>query len=301
MRSPTVSVIIATNRPSPYLDEALRSVSTQTRAPVDVVVVDDGSPDPERLDRLVARHDGARLLRQPGAGVSTARNYGVLNTAGDLLAFLDDDDRWHPRRLELAARALEASPEAVVSHCRMRTIDQDGVAIVPGDQHAVNRTQILQRDVGLPLPCLMIRRGTFWRIGGFHPSMRRAQDLDLVLKAANEGPFAFVNEVLVDYRAHDRNNTRQYRELAGWIDTIIGLHSDAALQGGDRLAVRAHRVSARRNDRFAAWSAARAAREKVRARRFIAAGSDVAWAFRFAPTAPLSWAGKRLSAWSSRS
>ena len=85
---PTVSVIIAAHNEAAYIDSVLRSVFAQTYAPVEVVVVDDGSSDatPE-----VATSHPVKLIRQSHAGAGAARNRGARTAAGDILVFVDGD------------------------------------------------------------------------------------------------------------------------------------------------------------------------------------------------------------------
>lgn len=288
--APRVSIIVATNRNGEFLAEALASVTSQTFTDWEVVVVDDGSQMPEAIAATVARFDGIRLLRQPPGGVSRARNHGVIHTSGDYLVFLDDDDVWSPDRLAAQVAALDAHPEASLSYCGMRTIDTFGSEIAPNDQVQVSgRREILQRRTGIILPNVMVRRSAFERFGGFHPAFRRAQDLDLVLKAADLGTFVFVPETLVSYRAHASNNTRSHHELVRSIDQIVDMHRWAAAEAGRTDDVRDHRLSLDRNACFAVWGARRRARELMRDGRPGAAAGELWWALRTKPLAPLSW------------
>lgn len=288
-----VSVVVATNRGGPFLTEALASVLAQTYPAAELVVVDDGSPDPDALRRVVEAvpaGPGAprpRVLRRPASGVSAARNAGVRATTGDLLAFLDDDDRWHPDRLRRHVEAMTARPDAVVSYCRMRTVDAKGAELVPGDQHPAPDRRAVIRGPGVMLPNLVIRRETFDAAEGFDPAYRQGEDLDLVLAAAAHGSFAFVDEVLVDYRHHTSNTTRSHRDLAGSIRTILRRHRAAALAAGRRDLVDAYDDRLRANDRFAWWSAGRAARASWDQRSVRAALAEAVWAVRFAPVTPL--------------
>ncbi|WP_166850203.1 glycosyltransferase family A protein [Isoptericola sp. BMS4] len=299
--APLVSVVVATDRGGPHLAEALASVRDQTYPRIECVLVDDGSADPAALRAITDAFDGVVVHRQSNAGVSVARNEGVRHTSGELLVFLDDDDRWHPERVARQVAALAARPDAVVAYCGMRTVDELGHELVPADQRPVRDAHdVLRRGTGIILPNVMIRRATFLRVGGFHPAFRRAQDLDLVLKAALEGPFAFVPETLVDYRHHPGNNTRRHRELARSIDHVVRLHRWNARERGRTDLVADHTVSLAANGRFAAWSAARAARRRlagpVGAVAVGAAVGELAWALRFAPGAPVSWLRRRLGA-----
>ena len=292
---PLVSVIVATDRGGPYLAEALASVAAQTYPHVEIVLVDDGSTAPDGLREITDRFPQVRVLRQDNAGVSVARNFGVSHTGGSLLVFLDDDDRWHPERLARQVEALGRAPEAVLSYCGMRTIDATGQELVPADQHQVRDVHdVLRRRTGIILPNVMVRRQTFQRVGGFHPSFRRAQDLDLVLKVALEGDFVFVDETLVDYRFHGGNNTRRHRELCRSIDHVVRLHMWNAREKGRADLVPDYRASLDANDRFAAWSAARESRRLAEERAYLAAAREITWALRFAPGAPVSWLRQRI-------
>lgn len=294
--SPTVSVVIATSRGGPYLAEALQSLEAQTYPGIESVLVDDGSQDPDGVTAITDRFPSLTVIRQANAGVSVARNNGVSHTRGDLLVFLDDDDRWHPDRIRHQVHALVARPSAVLSYCGMRTVDAAGNELVRADQRQVDSVHdVIRRRTGILLPNIMIRRETFLRVGGFHPVFKRAQDLDLVLKAAMEGEFAFVPETLVDYRYHGANSTRRHRELCRSIDHILRLHRWADQEWGGGELVADYDASLAANGRFALWSVARAARGLIASGNPGSAVKEVVWALRFAPTAPLSAVHHRIT------
>lgn len=291
---PLVSVVVATNRGGPYLAEALASATAQTYPHVEIVLVDDGAPDPDALDAAGAAAD-ARVIHRPASGVSAARNAGAAASRGDLLVFLDDDDRWHPERLARQAATLAQAPHAVASYCGMRVVDADGTELVPADQRAVRDVhEVLRRVTGIMLPNLMLRRDVFERVGGFRPDIRFAEDLDLVLRVALEGDFVFADGPLVDYRAHDANTTRRHRELALGIDRVVRSHLAAAQAAGREDLVADHRASLAANSRYIAWNAARDARRLAREGAVHRAAGEVVWAVVHAPTAPLEWVRKRL-------
>ena len=293
--SPTVSVILATNRASPFLAEALASVSHQSYQPIELIVVDDGSVDTKSLDDAVAGIPMVRVMRQDAAGVAIARNNGAATATGDLLVFLDDDDRWHRDRLERQVEAFAANPSAVVGYCGMQSIDRAGNVIAPADQIAVaSVADIARRVTGIILPNMMIRRGAFETVRGFDGNLRLAEDLDLVLKLAQVGEFVFSPDVLVEYRSHPANATKSYRALCAAIDQVVRSHLGDATVARDRTLGTALRESLRSNNRFAWWAAARNARAALGERHVGAAVSDVVWALRFAPLGPADATLRRL-------
>ena len=109
--SATVSVVIPTYNRAGLLPRAIRSVRDQTRAPDEVVVVDDGSTD-STCGIIEEEFPGVRLLSQEHRGVSAARNLGIMTTSGAWVAFLDSDDEWLPQKLERQLAALEGGREA---------------------------------------------------------------------------------------------------------------------------------------------------------------------------------------------
>jgi glycosyltransferase involved in cell wall biosynthesis len=105
---PIAVVIPAYNR-ARLVAFAIESVLAQTRAPAEIIVVDDGSTDDTAA---VAQSFGATVLRQSNAGVSAARNAGVRIAKSPWIAFLDSDDLWAANKLEVQWETLEACPEA---------------------------------------------------------------------------------------------------------------------------------------------------------------------------------------------
>lgn len=108
----SISVLIPAYNCSKTIQATLESVLSQTVAADQVLVMDDGSTDntPAILESYGAR---ITVLRQPNKGVAAARNALVNRAVGDLVAFVDADDLWHPRYLEVQRRLFEEHPNAV--------------------------------------------------------------------------------------------------------------------------------------------------------------------------------------------
>ena len=102
--SPIVSVIIPAYN-ARFLADAVKSVCNQTYKNYELIVIDDGSPG-SSIKEICNSFPKARFIRQANAGPSVARNRGVSEANGELIAFLDDDDTWHPRFLEATVPRL---------------------------------------------------------------------------------------------------------------------------------------------------------------------------------------------------
>src|SRR5262245_7459893 len=96
-----VSVVIPCFNLGAFLGEAIQSAVNQTRPPHEILVVDDGSTDPDTREVLDGvRVPGTRVVRSPNRGLSAARNLGVRESSGSLICCLDADDRLAPDWLE---------------------------------------------------------------------------------------------------------------------------------------------------------------------------------------------------------
>jgi len=211
---PLVSVVLATNRPGPFLSIALDALVAQTWTEWELVLVDDGAPEPGALDLAAAGLPRARVVHQANAGVSVARNVGIAHSTGTYLAFLDDDDLWEPERLQRGVGAFEGRPDAVASYSQWDVIDGRGRTVAPGDLCAGDLRAFLRLDARAPLPTLMVTRAALDRAGTFHPMLTLGEDLDLTYRLARIGAFVFVPDVLVHYRRHDGNVTNDHRTSA---------------------------------------------------------------------------------------
>jgi glycosyltransferase involved in cell wall biosynthesis len=195
--SASVSVIIPAYNGALYLAEAVASALAQTRIPKEVLVIDDGSTD---ATSEIGRAAGATVWRIEHQGVSVARNTGVERSTADYIAFLDADDTWHPRKLELQAQLLDSRPEVGIAMCR-HTYAVEGAAPAwfrgPQDGSVASGS--------LPIASL-IRRTTWERVGPFDPTLTHGEDGDWFFRATDLGVVAaLVDLPLMTYRIHASN------------------------------------------------------------------------------------------------
>lgn len=114
-----VSVVIPCYRCAQTLERAVASVVSQTVRPLALILVDDGSGDETRevMNTLQSRYSSAwvrLVLLDQNVGAASARNAGWDQAQGDYVSFLDADDAWHPRKLELQYEFMKTRPEVTV-------------------------------------------------------------------------------------------------------------------------------------------------------------------------------------------
>jgi glycosyltransferase involved in cell wall biosynthesis len=205
---PTVSVVIPCFNQARYLPAAVASVRAQSYAPIDCVVVDDGSTDDTAK---VASMLGVRVVQQRNAGVSAARNAGLAAVRSHLVAFLDADDALLPDAIATEVAALEGRPDAAAVVGRCQPMDAEGRAL-PSAHHEVDAanlyTEWLPRNFVWTPGAAMFRRLALEEIGGFPADLGPAADYAVYLRLARSNRVAFVPRELVRYRQHQASMSR---------------------------------------------------------------------------------------------
>jgi glycosyltransferase involved in cell wall biosynthesis len=191
LASPTVSVVIPTfNRPL-ATERAVRSALAQTIAPLEIVIVDDGSAEPFAWDGDADGETEVRVLRQErNRGAAAARQAGVDVARGDLVAFLDSDDEWAPGKLEAQLTLLDPGDADALTAvvCGWRAIPEDGGAV--RDRIPTATGSVMDFASGCwfsPGTTSVIARRAFEIVGPLDGSLRRLEDLDWFLRLGLAG------------------------------------------------------------------------------------------------------------------
>lgn len=231
--SATVSVIVPTYNYGKFINEALRSVFRQTYPVTEVIVVDDGSTDDTA--KVVAQFgDSVKYIWQENAGVSVARNRGVAESCGELIAFLDADDVWEPTKLEKQAAKFASDREIGLVHCGMHEFDgETGKTIATHldgmEGHVAEALLLWEQPVIVgPGGTIMVSRAAFEHVGGFDPRQKCGEDRDFCYRMAKEYLVGFIAEPLVNYRNHGNASHRNVREL----EKGMGLFYEKAFAAG---------------------------------------------------------------------
>jgi glycosyltransferase involved in cell wall biosynthesis len=207
-----ISVIIPTfNRLTP-LKRALHSVVSQTFPAAEIIVIDDGSTD--GTQRMIRReYPEVNYYWQPNGGVSHARNRGIENASTEWLAFLDSDDEWLPKKLEIQYQALMNTPQFRIGHSDEVWIRR-GQRVNPMKKHAKRGGEIfihcLPRCVISP-SAVIIHRSVFQRVGLFDETLPACEDYDLWLRICAVYPVRYIPVPLLNkYGGHEDQLSRKY-------------------------------------------------------------------------------------------
>lgn len=185
--APLVSVIIPAFNRADTIIRALRSVFAQDGATFEVIVVDDGSTDGTGDVAEALADPRVRVVRQANAGVSAARNRGIAEAQGDLIAFLDSDDEWLPGKLAAQVSLLHAgSPCLGMVYSGFESVAADGTCSAHRARHRgwIYRDLLARNVVTGCGTTVMFRRDALEMVGGFDPALPCNEDYDLVLRVA---------------------------------------------------------------------------------------------------------------------
>jgi glycosyltransferase involved in cell wall biosynthesis len=231
-----ISVVIPTYNRADLIGRTIASVLAQTLPPDEVLVVDDGSTDDTEAV-IAAFGSRVRYVRQDNAGVSVARNRGAGLAGGRWLAFVDSDDLWRPRKLELQMGVLERVPDARWSITSCNMIDPDDAELAGREgfeaafpvfrQEGTGAEALLSRYLGrrdvevagervavlagdaydalflgnFVLPSSsVVERALFAELGGFDAGFRLAEETEFYHRLAARAPVAVLLAPLVGYR-----------------------------------------------------------------------------------------------------
>jgi glycosyltransferase involved in cell wall biosynthesis len=206
--APLVSVIIPAYQVSQYIAGALDSVLTQSFKNYEIIVVNDGSPDSDDLERVLEPYRHKIIyIRQENQGLAGARNSGIRAAHGQYIAPLDADDIWEPNHLQAQLEVLRADPSIDVVYADARifgNVRDNGRTVMElcPSEGEVTFERLISRQCTVHICVCVIRRDTLVRVGLFDPAFRRnGEDIDLWLRIVGQGGrIVYQRRVLGRYR-----------------------------------------------------------------------------------------------------
>ncbi len=213
--TPLVSIVVPTRNRLGSLQRAVASIEAQRFRDFEVLVVDDGSTDGTAA-WLHAQRPEIRVFATEGSGAAGARNRGLEQARGELIAFLDDDDAWQPSYLSAQVGHLEAHPNAALCYADHLEIDAAGRASRPDTRalltYESSLVRLLAESFIHTLSVVVCRRAVLDRIGRFDESLVIVHDLEWYARILAGGEsFVHLPRTLVR-RATPGGLVSQYRQ-----------------------------------------------------------------------------------------
>jgi glycosyltransferase involved in cell wall biosynthesis len=245
---PLVSVVIPTHNRAALLERAIQS-ARDAGANAQVTVVDDASTDD--TPKLCSKIDGINYLRFPkNLGLSAARNAGIINSASEYIAFLDDDDLRLPETLGVQLRTLDANPGA--AFCYGRFLIGAARRQLPTGEVFPERLasgdvfwELLETNF-IPMPTVVARKAALIEHGLFNTELTAVEDWDMWLRLSERCPVVAVEDPVAIYRRADHESGQMSRDVAGILRIQLGVQEGALKLARARAATHARRRKARR-------------------------------------------------------
>jgi glycosyltransferase involved in cell wall biosynthesis len=246
---PLVSVIIPVYNRSEYVCEAIDSVLAQTYKNYEIVVVDDGSGS--NVKQVLEPYFGKiKYFYQENKGLAAARNTGIKHSTGKYLAFLDDDDLFEPRKLEVQVEMLENNPEVgfVYSDCFVFDTDEPSelrLTLAEGRDKPRNEfARLFFMRPNVYVPTFLVRRRSFEDAGLFDEILPQHEDGDMMLRIALSWQVKFSDYPCGRWRGHANNMSRDRigmnKSIIKSSEKILALHPEfknsLGIDANDRLA-----------------------------------------------------------------
>lgn len=245
---PLVSVIIPAFNAAGFLPRALASVAEQSYPAdrIETIVVDDGSTDETlALARTFEEHmPGLQVFSQPNQGVAAARNMAITVSSGELIAFLDADDRWLPDKISAQVEIFQFEPSLGLVHCDFVFVDEFGKALPDWPR----RSRLEEGDILLEFICdfflitstVMVPRRVLETVGGFDESLRVGEDNELFLRIVSRFQVGCEARVLLERTVRPDSLSREDFDLDASVDLatierFLMQHPDFARQHRERI------------------------------------------------------------------
>jgi glycosyltransferase involved in cell wall biosynthesis len=196
-----VSVVVPVYNGAHFLSAAVENILSQGYPSLEIIVVDDGSKDnlAEVVESLPV---DVRFFPRENQGPAAARNHGIRDASGDLIAFLDVDDFWPEGNLPVMVERMEARPEIEVIHGRAQVVRETQES---GLEYMGSPAEAFPHYIGAGL----YRRTAFEKVGLFDKDLRYGEDTDWFNRARETGlRVERVEEVTLFVRRHEGNMTR---------------------------------------------------------------------------------------------
>lgn len=218
-----VDIIMPVYNPNSWLKSAIESVLEQTYRDWILWIIDDNSRNKKEIIKVFEEFEADGRVKlitlERNVKQALARNIAAERGSGDLIAFIDQDDRWHPEKLNNQVRCFEDVNIGVV-HADIEKIDVNG-ELIQGLSTAENEKRVryssdktdkesllclLCRKNGLRLVSTMIKRDAWKRVGGYSVDSQGMEESDLWIRLAGTGThFKHLPKVLAYRRIHDSN------------------------------------------------------------------------------------------------
>lgn len=224
---PIVSVIMPTYDCASFISGSIESILTQTFKDFEIIVIDDGSNDNTR-EVLSHYYDKITYILQENRGPAAARNTGILKSSGEYIAFLDADDLWHPKKLEIQVKYLNENPQVMLVCSDAERFDENGILAGTklgkiGITGRLTFEKLLYQNYIQTLT-VMFKRECINKVGLFDESkdLFFVEDYDLWLRIARLYEIGYLKQPLAKYRFRPESRSSNVIRIRTAVLELLG-------------------------------------------------------------------------------
>ena len=199
-----ISVVIPSYNRKDFLKRSIDSAINQTKKPLEIIVVDDGSTDGTEA-MIKSDYDFVKFIKQKNKGVSAARNIGIKVSIGEWICFLDSDDEWKKDKLEKQINAMKSNPGYKFFHSNEIWI-KNGLRINQKKKHKKYGGDIFDKCLDMcriSPSSVMIDKTVFDEVGNFNEDLVVCEDYELWLRICDKYRVFFIDEpLIIKYGGH---------------------------------------------------------------------------------------------------
>lgn len=220
-----VSVIITTHNRLEMLKKAIKSVKMQSYSNIELMIVNDNSSDgtKEYLDRVIGENIVIKhLYGNQSQGGNHARNIGIKNSSGELVAFLDDDDFWNDKKIEKQVAIFEKDSQIGLVYCGYERITNNKIVtrIMPDPKFKGKIGIEVFTKIFSITSCLVVKKNLLEEIGGFDEKLGHWQEYDLSIRISKISNIDYVDECLVTIISTTNDSSRLSNQVEKWKNSI---------------------------------------------------------------------------------
>lgn len=248
----SVSIILPTYNHAHLLYGCLDNILAQTFQNYEILIIDDGSTDVtrqtvEKFKEIKQLQDKIYYIYQKHSGVSKARNTGIINASNNLIAFIDDDDRWDRRKLELQLKAMNQDKEIALSYTNLFLVyENSGHKILQSKRMKMVDGyifEVLLDKCFIITSSVIALKDVLLDVGLFDETINVCEDWDLWLRVAYKYKIGYIPEPLLYYSMHTDNAHKNITEMVKGHRRII----QKIFYADDFIEYRKLRISAKLN------------------------------------------------------
>lgn len=241
----SISVIIPLYNHEKFIEATIKSVVNQTVAPIEIIVINDGSTDDSHavMQRLCQEYPQIKYFLQANQGAHATINAAIAKAACEYIAILNSDDMYHPSRLELCLKHIVSNPSVDMIATAIQGIDEEGrlVELVWCNYYKSRYEEtndlflaLVDGNFFFTTSNIFIKKSVFDEVGNFS-CFRYAHDLDFFLRLITHNKkVVLINEPLLMYRIHGSNTiSEDYRKVFLERDAIVAFHVYSRIANGN--------------------------------------------------------------------